>query len=96
MLLDILAKEGDGGEIEFGYDFFDALFGTEQVAFYVLKHITIDHSESCFATTVFTHTAEVFGSNVQLVGIPCHGTGLWIGLQDELHELLEKVLARSE
>mgnify|MGYP007005688708 CR=1 FL=1 len=79
MLFDVFPEEGNAGEVEFIDYLFDTLGGFLQQVLDVFHDILFDEGGSCVAAHFFANGRQIFGCDMQFVGIESHAA--WFGIR---------------
>ena len=96
MFLHIFAEEGQVGELQFAGNLFDALLRVLHQVLYVLQHILVDEVGGALPPCQAADGGEVFGRDVQPVGVVGHRARLGVGRANQVDETPEQRLAGSE
>ena len=78
-LLDVVAEEGEVGELQFAGNFLDALVRLTEQDLDVVDHVVIDQFGGGAAAGILAHAGEVLARDAEAVGVEGDRAGLGIG-----------------
>lgn len=91
MLFDVFPEEGNTGEVEFIDDFLDAFGRLLQQVLDILHDILFDEGGSRVATHFLANGRQIFGRDMQFVGIESHAAWFGIRSRKNVDKLIEQI-----